>query len=111
MVNEPGWSADGGHPNNTLVQDLIQPLAKQYGVSIIFGGHLHYYARAEVDGIEHITVGSGGAELYDPHPRMENIVTTAKVYSFVEIAIAGDTLTETAISIDGTVVDTFTLKK
>ena len=54
VFHEPGWSA-GGHNNNTAVQNYIQPLAVETGVDIIFTGHNHYYARATVDGIQHIT--------------------------------------------------------
>ncbi len=46
VIHEPGWSAGGGHANNTTVQNDLQPLFVQYGVSILFSGHNHYYARA-----------------------------------------------------------------
>ena len=63
VLHEPGWSAGGGHGNNTTVQNDIQPLAVQYGVAIVFGGHNHYYARANVSGVTHLTMGGGGAPL------------------------------------------------
>jgi hypothetical protein len=72
VLHEPGWSAGGGHGNNTTVQRDIQPLAEQYGVAIIFGGHNHYYARATVNGVQHLTVG--GAAL--PLRRRPNIITS-----------------------------------
>ncbi|MCX7013994.1 MAG: metallophosphoesterase family protein, partial [Candidatus Sumerlaeota bacterium] len=61
VLHEPGWSAAGGHANNTLVQSLIQPLCLANGVDIVFGGHNHYYARCDVSGVHHITTGGGGA--------------------------------------------------
>ena len=66
VLHEPGWSAGGGHGNNTTVQNDLQPLFVQYGVAIVFGGHNHYYARASVSGVTHLTVGGGGAPLYSP---------------------------------------------
>ena len=55
-LHEPGWSA-GGHANDTTVQAIIHPLLVQNGVSILFAGHSHYYARAVVDDIHHVTTG------------------------------------------------------
>ncbi len=111
VLHEPGWSAGGGHANNTTVQDDIQPLAEQYGVSIIFGGHNHYYARAVVNGIQHLTVGGGGAPLYTPNPSAVNEVAARSAYSFAEIVISGDVLTGTAVAADGTDIETFTLTR
>jgi len=49
ILHAPGWSAGGGHKNNKSVQQYLQPLFVQNGVSIVFGGHNHYYARAVVE--------------------------------------------------------------
>ncbi len=106
VLHEPGWSA-GGHGNSTGVQNYIQPLCVQYGVQIVFGGHNHYYARAVVDGVEHITTGGGGAPLYTPIPTYPNIVATAEVHHFCTVDIAGDQLAFKAIDTTGTVVDSF----
>ena len=46
-IHEPGWSAGGGHANNTTVQNDLQPLLVQYGVSILFAGHNHYYCACQ----------------------------------------------------------------
>ena len=61
LLHEPGWSAGGGHSNNSTVQNDIQPLCLAYGVDFVVGGHNHYYARCDVDGVHHITTGGGGA--------------------------------------------------
>lgn len=109
VLHEPGWSAGGGHENNTLVQTYIQPLCIQYGVCMVLGGHNHYYARAEVSGIEHITTGGGGAPLYTPDPGYPYIVTTARANHYCRIAIDGSTLTFEALTPAGQVLDRFTL--
>ena len=77
VMHEQGWSTGGGHENNTTVQTIIQPLAELYGVSIVFGGHNRYYARAVVNGVQHLTVGGGGAPLYTPDPGQPFIVTAS----------------------------------
>jgi len=110
VLHEPGWSA-GGHSNNTAVQNYIQPLAVEYGVDIIFAGHNHYYARAVVDGIQHITTGGGGAPLYSPKPDSENIVETSESHHFCEIDIRGDDLHFTARDKYGVEIDWIVLNQ
>jgi hypothetical protein len=111
VLHEPGWSAGGGHDNNTTVQAVIQPLAEQYGVVMVFGGHNHYYARAVVNGVQHLTVGGGGAPLHTPDPNMPYIVTTSESYSFAKITIDANVLTCTVVKSDGTVIETFELTR
>jgi hypothetical protein len=108
VFHEPGWSA-GDHENNINVQDYIQPLCLQYGVSIVFAGHNHYYARALVDGIEHITTGGGGAPIYQPLPTYPHIVATAMAYHFCKIEIDGPRLNFVAVNTSGNVLDSFSL--
>ena len=111
LLHEPGWSAGGDHENNTTVQNYIQPLCVQYGVPIVLGGHNHYYARAVVNGIEHITTGGGGAPLYVPNRSYPNIVVTSQTHNFCKIEIDGDHLHFTAVSLAGAVIDSFTLSR
>jgi len=110
LFHEPGWSA-GGHKNNTEVQESIQPLCKKYGVSIVFAGHNHYYARAKVNGIHHITTGGGGAPLREPasipNPAYPYVKTAASVHHYCKADISKNVLTFQAIEPDGTVIDSF----
>ncbi|MCP4154357.1 MAG: metallophosphoesterase family protein [bacterium] len=107
VLHEPGYSA-GGHSNDSDVQQYIQPLCVQYEVDIVFCGHNHYYARCEVDGVQHITVGGGGAPLYAPNYNADYLVTAAEVLHFGEIDIQGEQLDFVARDVDGNVFDTFT---
>jgi hypothetical protein len=111
VLHEPGWSAGGGHSNNTTVQNDLQPLFTQYGVSIVFAGHNHYYARASVSGVTHLTMGGGGAPSYSPASGQPNIVKTYKGYSFGEFTISGNTLTAQIVNNSGSVVDSFTITR
>lgn len=111
MIHEPGWSANGGHPDNTTVQTALQPLFVQYGVAMVLSGHNHYYARAVVNGVTHLTVGGGGAPLYTPDPTQPYIVTATKAYSFGEFTISGSTLTAKIVNNSGVTIDTFTITK
>jgi len=109
-LHEPGWSAAGGHSNNTSVQNYIQPLCELYGVAIVFAGHNHYYARAEVNDVIHITTGGGGAPLRTPDSGNPNIITTIEAYHFCKIEINNDMLTFAAISSLGEIIDAFTIE-
>lgn len=110
VLHEPGWSAGGGHGNNVTVQRDIQPLCKQYGVAIVFAGHNHYYARAVVDGVEHITTGGGGAPLYTPNPKAANVVTASRAYHYCAIRMDGDRLSFAAVSTAGDTLDAFSMQ-
>lgn len=108
-LHEPGWSAGGGHENNTSVQNYIQPLCVQYGVQILFAGHNHYYARAVVNNIQHITTGGGGAPLYQPNLNYPYIVAGASAYHFCKIEINDQILHFTALKPTGELIDSFTI--
>ncbi|UCC21657.1 MAG: metallophosphoesterase, partial [Planctomycetota bacterium] len=111
ILHSPGYSAGGGHPDDRAVQKLIHPLCVEYGADIIFGGHNHYYARCEVDGIQHLTLGGGGAPLREPDPNYSEYIEYCEmVHHFGKVAINGNTLNFEAISADdGSVIDSFTI--
>ena len=111
VLHEPGWSSGGGHANNISVQNDLQPLFVQYGVSIVFGGHNHYYARASVNGVTHLTMGGGGAPLHLPATGQPNIVKAVNAYSYGQFTINGNTLTAKVINNSGVIIDTFTFTK
>jgi hypothetical protein len=107
-LHEPGWTA-GHHSNEIPVQTYIQPLCELYGVPIVFGGHNHYYARALVNGVHHITTGGGGAPPYSPTPGQPYIVYAISAYHYCMVEIDGASLDFTARTRSGTVIDTFSV--
>jgi len=108
VLHDPGWSA-GGHPNNTSVQSYIQPLCEKYGVRVLFAGHNHYYARAVVNGVQHVTTGGGGAPLYTPTPSYPNVVATSMSYHFCKVEIDSNVFHLTALNTSGQLIDSFTV--
>ncbi len=110
MFHEPGWSA-GGHGNNSNVQNYIEPLCEKYDVQFVINGHNHYYSRAVVERVNHITTGGGGAPLYTPDSSYPNIVTTSKSNHFVKLKIIGDTLFFTGIKSDGSIIEQFSYNR
>jgi hypothetical protein len=111
MMHEPGWSANGGHPNNTTMQTVYEPLFEQNHVALVLAGHNHYYARAMVNGIPELTVGTGGAPAYTPASGQPNIVKTFNGAGFARFEIAGSTLTGSFVATNGAVQDTFTVTR
>ena len=107
-LHRPGWSA-GGHSNKKLVQDVIQPICLQYDVKVVFAGHNHYYARAVVDGVHHITTGGGGAPLYTPDASYPHIVSVAKALHFCKIDINDKTMHVSVIDAGGIELDNFSV--
>jgi len=98
LLHEPGWSAypiSGGHSNNLTVQNVIQPLCLKYDVQFVISAHNHYYSRADVNNVMHITTGGGGAPQYPPTQR-ENIVLFDRSYHFCKFDIDDNKLRMTA---------------
>ena len=109
LLHEPGWSANGVHPNNINVQTEIQPLCIKYHVSMVIAGHNHYYARGVVSNVVHLTLGGGGAISYTPQSGQPNIVAFKAGLSFMRFDINSDTLNAFAMNSSGTVIDSYTL--
>ena len=108
LLHAPGWSGGGSHGNDHDVQEILQPLAVENGVQFFFAGHNHYYARAVVNGVVHITTGGGGAPLYDPaSPPFPKIVKLDKSHHFCKIEINDDELVFSAIRKDGSLIEQF----
>ena len=107
-IHEPGYS-DGGHLDNLEVQLIIQPLCTQYDVHLVIAGHNHYYAHHKIDNTHHLTLGGGGAPLYDPSGSSEGLVFSEKTFHFAKIEAKNKELTVTIIKPDGSVVETFTI--
>ncbi|HID38066.1 MAG TPA: T9SS type A sorting domain-containing protein [Calditrichaeota bacterium] len=107
-LHRPGWSA-GGHGNSESVQDIIQPICLQYDVKLVVTGHNHYYSRADVDGVQHITTGGGGAPPYTPDMSYPYIVAGVEAYHFCAVNIQDQSMDVSVIDIDGTQLDAFTI--
>ena len=112
MFHEPAWCAGGTHGNNATAQSDIEPILEQNGVQVVFAGHNHYYSRAVVNGIHHVTTGAGGAPFYSATPGQPYVVTyTTNKLEFCKVEITDNTLGVTAITDQGEVIDSFFVDK
>lgn len=110
IFHAPGYSAGGGHSNNSKVQNYLQPLFEEYGVDFVLNGDNHYYSRAVVNGVTHITTGGGGAPLYSPSSSSQYVKKADKSNHFCELDLNGYTATVTARRASGSVIETFTVQ-
>jgi hypothetical protein len=112
-IHVPLWSSKNNH-SRTQTQGLresLQPLFEAKNVPLVIQGHEHYYSRCLVNGITYLTIGGGGAQLYDPAPidpdALPFVVSEAKFYHFARFEISGSGMTVTVFDRDGLVVDFF----
>ncbi len=109
VMHKPGYTA-GGHKNSKKVQRILQPIFKKYNIKLVLTGHNHYYSRAEVEGVTHITTGGGGAPLYMPRKK-KNIITIDRSFHFCKIDVSMDSLVISAIRSDGSQIEKFTINR
>jgi len=107
--HEPGYS-DGGHADNEDVQRFIQPLCDKYNVLLILAGHNHFYSRNKINNTHHLTLGGGGAPLYEPNNASEGLIYSEKSFHFAKIDIEDDEMSVRIIKPDGSIIDTFTIR-
>ncbi|MCK4753258.1 MAG: metallophosphoesterase, partial [Planctomycetes bacterium] len=114
QLHEPGYSGDGqgGHSDNTQVQEAIQPLCLQYGVDMVIGGHNHYYVRCEAQEVVHITTGGAGPSLDVPDPDYTPyVVLVSQSYHFMKFDAdaSAEEIDVVVEDTSGNVIDSFTV--
>jgi hypothetical protein len=107
LWHQPAWSA-GGHGDDKEARKL-QPLFKKMGVHLTLAGHNHYYARCDVDGLQHVTIGGGGAPLYTPKAKGGKLVLSRKVHHFMRLDMTERKLTATVMDTRGRKIDIFSV--
>lgn len=94
-----------------VIEQMILPVAREYGVQIIFNGHDHDYERlGPVDGVHFVVTGGGGAGLYSVSELDEASSQFYHRYHCVRVAITNGTLTLEGIDRTGTVFDSMTIR-
>lgn len=110
MFHESPFSV-GPHGPTPEAQEYLHPLFVKYRVRLVICGHDHLYYRTRRDGVNYIVTGGGGAPLYPPDNA--NVALPGDVYQSVHHAVLlhvkGRVITGTAIALDGTVIDRFTI--
>lgn len=86
--------------------DLISPLARDYGLNLVFCGHDHNFERfAPTNGLHYIVTGGGGGGLYTFSVRHPASAQFWSVHHATKVTVQGDTAVVQALRADGSVVD------
>lgn len=107
--HEPGYS-DGIHPDNISVQQIIQPLCDENDVRLVLTGHNHYYSHNVINDTHHLTLGGGGAPLYEPSGLGEGLIYSEAAFHFAKIDIDDDGISIKIIKPDGAVIESFIIQ-
>ena len=97
------------------VLNVLLPVAKRYGVQMIFSGHEHSYERLNpIQGIQSIVTGGGGVALRGPGAANAFDPASCQFWSahhFTHVTVNGDRLDLEAIDLSGSVFDALTLQR
>ena len=98
FFHHPPFSS-GPHGSNQELQTQWCPLLEEGGVSLVFCGHDHIYERSLHGGLNYITVGNGGAPLYEVG-ESENPYSqaSASVHGFCRVQVTSHRLKVTAFT-------------
>ena len=111
--HHPLYSSGDRHGSDEQLRAVLEPLFVEFGVSVVFSGHDHFYERIKPQkGIYYFVSGAGG------QLRRGNIRTTdltAKGFDqdnhFMILEIAGDEMYFQTISRTGTIVDSGVIQR
>jgi 3',5'-cyclic AMP phosphodiesterase CpdA len=109
VFHQPAYSCSR-HGRTRSVQRRWVPLLERARVTLVLSGHDHNYQRfTSPRGVTYVVTGGGGNGLYRVRPGCERTVRQeagVAAYHFVGVETAGERLRLTAVSADGTVLDT-----
>jgi Icc protein len=93
---------------NTTLRDSLWQIFENRSVEAVFVAHEHFYYRLQVGTIPQITTGGGGAPLYATNRlNIYPVEVYDTTFEYVEVDVAGDSVTYTAYDIDDQVIDQF----
>jgi Calcineurin-like phosphoesterase/Purple acid Phosphatase, N-terminal domain len=96
-----------------VLRNMLLPVAKKYGVELIFSGHDHHYERfIPIDGVQLIDNGAGGSFMDNIRDGLD--AASSQFYGvpgFLKGTIQGDELFLQAITTNGNVFDFMTLRR
>jgi predicted phosphodiesterase len=115
FFHHPPYTSGISHSGNVDVQNYLVPLFEQYGIDMLFNGHVHNYEQSYKDGIYYIVTGGGGAPLHSFHknPLSYNPYSMVRVkdYHHVTLDVTSQQVMLTAWFNNGSVFDTFKITK
>lgn len=103
--------SSGPHGNNQQEIDNWAPLFEKYHVQLAFFGHDHLYERNVKEPVTYLTLGGGGAPLYQPKQGLNPYsVKLLSILHLARITVSETALSVSVIGLDGNPIDSFTIK-
>jgi hypothetical protein len=107
--HDPIYTCSSHSGDGTALANVL-PLLKTAGVKAVLTGHNHLYEHFLVDGIHHITIGGGGAPLYDEKSSCAATpLKWAKDNNYAVFDVSGAAVTVKVINDEGSELDSFTM--
>jgi hypothetical protein len=113
VFHQPAWSC-GLHGSTPDVDRFWVPVIEAHRVALVLNGHDHDYERfTSAGGVTYVVTGGGGQVLYPLVPCSGTPPEQAKAqkHHFTGIEVAAHTLTVTAVTSDGSVIDRTVLSR
>ncbi len=109
-LHRPLWSP-GPNGSAPEIRKQVLPAMREVGARLLFTAHDHMYYRTVREGIVQVITAGGGAPLYEvKHPDVIQQGDVLKVtHHFVRVDVGSDAATVTALGLDGSVIDRFSL--
>jgi 3',5'-cyclic AMP phosphodiesterase CpdA len=103
-------ASPSGSTGITYLQDTLQPLYEEYGVDLVFNGHVHNYQRHFRNNITYVVSACGGERPYDygvPLPGMT--LQLHSTYHFCHGYVKDNTMHITTYNNAGIIIDSTTI--
>jgi hypothetical protein len=113
-VTHDGPFSRGSHGGNKLAASRYAPVLARHRVTLTLSGHDHIYQRGEVDGLDYIVSGGGGAPLYaiscgvDGKPDCkvdDGMLAAASEHHYVMLAVYPDFVEACPKRVDGSALE------
>ncbi len=103
--HQPPFST-GLHGSSVAVREMVHPVARDCGVTLVLSGHDHLYERSSaIEGVTYIVTGGGGHYLYECGTPEDWVVRCDSKTHFLYIVINKAMIRVQAVNADGVVFD------
>jgi hypothetical protein len=112
--HHPLYSSGERHGSDLGLRKVLEPLFREYGVSVVFSGHDHFYERVKPQyGIAYFVVGSGGRLRRGGIDRKTGLTEVGfdTDQAFLAVEIDGNQMFFNAISRTGTMIDSGVIER